>query len=129
MQVKKILIVDDDDVDTYLSKRILSENDFTRDVVTASSVKEAIDYLSLHNTGFPEIIFLDLNMPGQNGLDFLEAYNALPAQQKGSTHIILLMNVVNSNDEITTKARKHPLVFHVIEKPLTGDKLKSIPLK
>ena len=121
------MIIDDDDVDTYLSKRVLSENDFTRDVVTASSVKEAIDYLSVPKNGFPEIIFLDLNMPGQNGLDFLEAFNALPSPQKNLTHIILLMNVVNSSDEITSKATSHPLVYHVIEKPLTGEKLGKIP--
>jgi CheY-like chemotaxis protein len=129
MHLKKIMIVDDDDVDTYLSKRVLSENDFTRDVVTASSVKEAIDYLTVHKTGYPEIIFLDLNMPGQNGLDFLDAFNALPAQQKNSTQIILLMNVVNSNDDITAKATSHPLVYHVIEKPLTAEKLRNIPVK
>ena len=123
------MIVDDDDVDTYLSKRVLSENDFTRDVVTASSVKEAIDYLSVHKTGFPEVIFLDLNMPGQNGLDFLEAFKALPAQLKDSTRIILLMNVVKGNDDLTSKARSHPLVHHVIEKPLTGEKLRDIPIK
>ena len=123
------MIVDDDDVDTYLSKRVLSENDFTRDVVTASSVKEAIDYLSVHKNGFPEIIFLDLNMPGQNGLDFLEAFNSLPETQKNSTRIILLMNVVNSTDNITSKATSHPLVYHIIEKPLTADKLGSIPAK
>ena len=129
MHAKKILIVDDDEVDTYLSKRILSENDFTRDVVTASTVKEAIDYLSVHKTGFPEIIFLDLNMPGQNGLDFLESLNSLPTLQKNSTKIILLMNVVNSNDELTAKAKIHPLVFHIIEKPLTREKLDGIPDK
>ena len=128
MRIKKIMIIDDDDVDTYLSKRVISETDFTREIVTASSVKEAIDYLQVHKSGSPEVIFLDLNMPGQNGLDFLEAFNSLPAQQKTSTKIILLMNVVNSNDEMTKKATSHPLVDHVIEKPLTVDKLVNIPL-
>ena len=129
MRIKKILIIDDDDVDTYLSKRILSENDYTREIVTASSVKEAMDYLNVHKSGFPEVIFLDLNMPGQNGLDFLEAFNAFSAPEKKSTNIVLLMNVVNSSDEITKKATAHPLVNHIIEKPLTGEKLVNIPIK
>jgi len=129
MRTKKIMIIDDDDVDTYLSKRILSDNDFTREIVTASSVKEAMDYLNVHKSGFPDVIFLDLNMPGQNGLDFLEAFNRLSTQEKKSTNIVLLMNVVNSNDEMTKKATAHPLVQHVIEKPLTGEKLGNIPIK
>ena len=122
------MIIDDDDVDTYLSKRIITESDFTRDIVTASSVKEAIDYLNVHTSGLPDVIFLDLNMPGQNGLDFLDAFNSLPLQQKKSTKIVLLMNVVNSSDEMTKKATSHPMVNHVIEKPLTVDKLVNIPL-
>jgi len=128
MHVKKILIIDDDDVDTYLSKRIIFEKDFTREIVTASSVQEAMEYLSVHKSVFPEIIFLDLNMPGQNGLDFLEAFSAFPALAKSSTKIILLMNVVSSNDEVTFKATSHPLVKYVIEKPLTEEKLGNIPL-
>ena len=122
------MIIDDDDVDTYLSKRIISENDFTREIVTASSVKEAMDYLNVHTSRLPEVIFLDLNMPGQNGLDFLQAFNAFSAPEKKSIKIILLMNVVNSSDEITRKATSHPLVNHVIEKPLTDEKLKNIPI-
>lgn len=128
MRIKKIMIIDDDDVDTYLSKRILSENDFTREIVTASSVKEAMDYLNVNKTVLPELIFLDLNMPGQNGLDFLEAFNSFSSPVKKSTNIVLLMNVVNSTDEMTKKATSHPLVNHVIEKPLTVEKLVNIPI-
>ena len=127
MPLKKILVIEDDEVDTYLAKRVLTENFFAREVISASSVKEAMDYLSVNEKDFPEIIFLDLNMPEQNGLNFLESFTALPGQEKNSTRIILLMNVVNSSDEITSKAKSHPLVKHVIEKPLTEDKLRNIP--
>ena len=89
------------------------------------------EFLSTHlinKKEFPEIIFLDLNMPEQNGLDFLDAFSGFTAPEKSSTKVILLMNVVNSSDEVTLKATSHPLVRHVIEKPLTEDKLRNIPI-
>ena len=84
MPINKILIIEDDEVDTYLAKRVLSENFFAREVIAASSVKEGMDYLSGHKNDFPEIIFLDLNMPRKNGytcLDELksnENFNQIP---------------------------------------------------
>jgi len=129
MPLKKVMIIEDDEVDTYLAKRVLSDNFFAREVVAASSVKEGMEYLSDHKKDFPEIIFLDLNMPEQNGLDFLDAFSAFTSPEKNSTKVILLMNVVNSSDEVTLKASSHPLVRQVIEKPLTEDKLRSISIE
>lgn len=129
MPLNRIMIIDDDEVDTYTSKRVVSENSFAREVVTAASVKEAMNYLSGHRSNLPELIFLDLNMPGLNGLDFLESFGTFTPAEKNSARIILLTNVVNSNNEIIKKATSHPLVKHVIEKPLTVAKLQSIPGK
>jgi len=129
MPLKKVMIIEDDEVDTYLTKRVLSDIFFAREVVAASSVKEGMDYLSGNKKELPEIIFLDLNMPEQNGLDFLDAFSGFTAPEKNSTKVILLMNVVNSSDEVTLKATSHPLVRHVIEKPLTEDKLRNIPVE
>jgi CheY-like chemotaxis protein len=129
MPLNRIMIIDDDEVDTYTSKRVINENSFAREIVTATSVKEAMNYLSGNRSKLPEIIFLDLNMPGLNGLDFLESFGTFTPAEKNSTRIILLMNVVNSNNEITRKATTHPLVSHVIEKPLTIAKMQGIPQK
>lgn len=127
MQARKLLIIDDDDVDTYVSKRIIEEQSFAGTVVTASSVKEAMEYLKKTPAAeSPDYIFLDLNMPGQSGLDFLKEFEA---QQKGKSHtpiIVLLMNIVSGEHPEMDLAKAHPLVNHVIEKPLTAAKLKQL---
>lgn len=126
---KKALIVDDDELDIYVSRRIMKSSSFADVVITTTTVKDALDYLA-HNTSegsAPEIIFLDLNMPGQNGLDFLEQYVSLSLKNKNQTATVaLLMNVTNAEDVITRKAKMHPLVKYVFEKPLTGEMLRSI---
>ena len=44
-------------------------------------------------------IFLDVNMPGMNGWEFLEAYNALPANQKGRILVFMLTTSLDPEDE------------------------------
>jgi CheY-like chemotaxis protein len=125
---KKVLIIDDDELDLYVSQRIINSSLFAETVVTATSVKDAMHYLKSNNTAGkrPDFIFLDLNMPEKNGLDFLNEYAEFLNGEKPTCTIALLMNVVNSDDAATSKAKMHPLVQRVIEKPLTVEKLRSI---
>ena len=127
MRFKKVLILDDDEIDLYVSNRVLKSSLFANEVITATSVKDAMDYLRNHASGsFPDFIFLDLNMPGQNGLDFLYEFSELIKEKKISCPVALLMSVMNSPDPVTKKAREHPLVKYVFEKPLTDELLKRI---
>ncbi len=128
MRFKKVLLIDDDDIDLYVSKRILKSYSFSEVIITTNSVKDALEYITnnISNSPPPEIIFLDLNMPGENGLDFLNAFEIISKEHKLSCNIALLINVVDSNDKETAQAKSHPMVKYVFEKPLTEDKLKKI---
>lgn len=59
----KILAVDDEALNLYLLSELLEE---TYDVVTAASAEECLDLLE---TLRPDLILLDVNMPGMNGYD------------------------------------------------------------
>lgn len=128
MRFKKVLIIDDDEFDVYVSKRIIKSSDFTEVLITTATVKDAMDYLANNHTNgtLPEIIFLDLNMPGENGLDFLNRFSVFAEEEKISCIIALLMNVVQTEDPVTKQAKVHPLVNYIFEKPLTVENLKSI---
>ena len=128
MQFKKALIIDDDDLDVYVAKRIIENHAFAGETASAHSVKEAMEYLESHKTKqqSPDIIFLDLNMPGQTGLDFLTKFSVFAKNNKIASTVALLMNVVDSDDVETIAAKSHPLVNYVIEKPLTEGKLAKL---
>jgi CheY-like chemotaxis protein len=78
-----ILLVDDDLDDQLIFKDALGEIAFAYQCVLASNGLEGLKKLE-SETGLPAIIFLDLNMPLMNGLEFLlrirqsELYKNIP---------------------------------------------------
>lgn len=61
---EKIMIVDDEPDIVFLIRDFFALNDY--EVITASSVEEAFEKLDEK----PDLILLDINMPGKNGLEF-----------------------------------------------------------
>ena len=78
-----ILLVEDDLVDVKTVKRALQENRITNPLHVAGHGEEALDYLrhqgkyaDVASSPRPGIIFLDLNMPVMNGIEFLKVIKA-----------------------------------------------------
>lgn len=69
----KILIIDDDDVDRMMIKRALKLSGFNADVFTAIDMESGI---SLATEETFDCIFLDYNLPGDNGFQFLDNYKS-----------------------------------------------------
>ncbi len=64
MNEKKILVVDDEVLITDMLKTALGSTGYT--VLTAGSAEEALEILKRESI---MVMFLDLNLPGMNGLD------------------------------------------------------------
>lgn len=75
-----ILIVEDVPEEVELTTDALDELSFDIDIQSCQDGQEAINYL-LHKTPYensirPDLIFLDLNMPGMDGKEFLSLLRA-----------------------------------------------------
>lgn len=100
-QFKCILLVDDDQIANYLHKNFLSKIVDVSCIETASNGRQALMFLDQYVSGkhcFPEIIFLDINMPVCDGFEFVEAFNKLNYPNKAKVDIVVLSSSANASD-------------------------------
>ena len=127
-----ILLVDDDEATNFLHRRVISREALDVHVQVVHDGQEALDYLTgsdkyyLEEPDFPQpgIIFLDLNMPGMNGWEFLDSYKRLPVEKKKSIALLVLTTSLNPDDE--NRAKNYPDLDGFLRKPLTPEKLHRV---
>jgi len=71
-EILKIILVDDDEDDRTFFAEALQDLDMATQLQEFKNGKDCLDYLAGTSEDFPELIFLDLNMPVMNGFDCLE---------------------------------------------------------
>jgi len=117
-----VMLIDDDEDDNYFHEIVLRKMDIVHHIKIAESGLEALDYLKEKNE-IPDIIFLDINMPGMNGWDFLHEYKKLNLIQK-TTIIIMLTTSISPADK--EKAEKMTEIASFQSKPMTQEMLNEI---
>ncbi len=68
----RVLIVDDSDLMRYTIEQALRTSNLPRVDVVATA-RDGREALGAYREHLPDIVFSDLEMPGMNGLDFIEA--------------------------------------------------------
>src|SRR5882724_10800992 len=90
---KLVVMVDDDDVDCFVTKKIIEDSNFSEKIVVFNSGKEGLEYLRKNENNpeqLPEVIFLDILMPVMDGFGFLDEYDKLSDKIKSKCKIVLL---------------------------------------
>lgn len=122
-----VLLIDDDEPTNFLNEMIISQLDCTESIVAKQSGREALDYLCTAVDGEfpqPDLILLDINMPGMNGWEFLDKYEELDDSQKGKVIIMMLTTSLNPDDEARAHGITHIRSF--MRKPLTKEAFQEI---
>jgi CheY-like chemotaxis protein len=125
--VHNILLIDDSDVDNFISKRLLTQRDISEDITTVYSAQDALNYLDelqKNFQSFPEIILLDLNMPGMDGFEFMELFSSYPFDIIKSVRIFILSS--SSNPKDIHKAKRIRYVKDYFIKPFTPNMVNKI---
>jgi len=124
----KVLIIDDDEIYSFVLARLLRKNAFVEHVACVHSASAGLDYLKNHNhplgEDLPDLIFLDINMPIMNGWDFLEEYKALrPTLHKDMVLYMLSSSVFDAD---ILRSQDYTDVAGYVAKPITNEKFLHI---
>ena len=124
--VKKIMIVDDNEFDCYITSKIINNLDESIDIMEFNSSVTAIQFLEEFQNStekLPDLIFLDIYMPVIDGFGFLEKFNLLSNVIKSHTKICILSTTVD--DLYIQKAKVNASVLYA-SKPITNDFLQEL---
>jgi CheY-like chemotaxis protein len=117
--------VDDNEIDNIISHAIIKKMDIADETVKANNGQEALDYIIQNcNSGLPDflnLIFLDINMPGMDGFQFLEEFNKLEKKEK-----FFVVMLSSSRDRKDLERSLTLNASHYLEKPLTREKIDLI---
>jgi len=122
----RVLMVEDNAVDAYLTREILAESEKTAyEVSTVKDGAEALSFLhrsnSHANAPRPDLVFLDLNLPGMQGLDLLNRIKTDPRLEG----IPVCVLTTSQSEEDVEEAKKLNADCY-LAKPLDLEKFEKI---
>ena len=121
-----VLLIDDDDVVNTLHSIVLRKSGLVENIQSVMSGNEALSVLSAceRDNCWPSVIFVDINMPGMNGWEFIENFKEKFSAYKQKCMICLLSSSLDPRDK--EKASKSDLVDFYFSKPLSIDAVRTI---
>jgi CheY-like chemotaxis protein len=122
-----VMIIDDSEIDVLVSRRLMELTHFASHVTITSTAEEAVDFLKNEVTNSaeaPEMILLDMHLPGMSGFDFIKEFKTLPSFILDKTKLVVLSAFQKQED--IDKLFENKFLAGQLDKPLTQESLKKM---
>lgn len=126
-QLDTILLIDDDPAINFLHKHVIKKEGVAKEIIAHQSAEEALEYLkenAKNGYHYPELIFLDINMPGMDGWEFIEEYEKLDNTLEQSKIVVMLSTSTDPKDQ--KKAEFKQVINQFLNKPLKAADIQYI---
>lgn len=121
--IKRLMLIDDSDVDQMIYARISKKSGLVGSLMQFLDASKALDHLCDPNTERPDLILLDINMPGMDGFEFLDA---AARRIEGMLCPVIVMLTTSLNPRDRERAARFEIVKDFLNKPLTVEHLKML---
>ncbi len=127
---QQVLIIDDDPSSLFLARMTLEEMQIAQEIKPVKSAGEGLSFLRTNcingqgeSENCPDLILLDINMPGMDGFDFLDCLKALGQQDLISRVVVALTSSDAAKDRVRMQTYG---VRHFMVKPLIEEDIRQL---
>ena len=123
-RLRKVVLIDDNETTNFLNERLLNRLGVTDEVEVFVDANEGFRHVwGSANLPRPELVFVDLRMPGIDGIEFLELYRSLSPNVRAHTKLAILTTSMLPSDRARVAA--YPEVDYLV-KPLSREKIERL---
>ncbi|HEY2581548.1 MAG TPA: response regulator [Mucilaginibacter sp.] len=122
----KLVVIDDNPTDHYIMQRLLHNNYNCEQATYTFDGRLILDYLKENkdtDASIPDLIFLDLDMPGITGWEFLDELETINSSSKKNVQVHIMSSSIRSADVFHSK--KYACVSSFMTKPLSRELLNK----
>lgn len=112
-RVNHVLLIDDNEADNFYHQMVIEETHLAEHLSSVSNSRKALEcWQQGCKTGneaqypVPDLIFLDINMPGLNGFDLLDKVREIPDPENRKQKMKIFMLTTSFNPDDFTRARE-----------------------
>lgn len=124
---KRVMLIDDNELDIYITSKIIINTKLAEIVMEYTSAEEALQYLIDNKeepANLPSLIFLDIYMPLMDGFEFIDKFKGLEESVTATCKICVVSSTVSHYDIHKSKIDKGIPLF--TSKPITKSFIESL---
>jgi response regulator of citrate/malate metabolism len=121
----RVIIIDDSEIDLEVEKIIMKGINLAKTIDLRTNGEDVISELSniRRLDEVPELIFLDLIMPGMDGIEFLQSFSELPEFVRQKCNIVVV--TANNDQKTIDMTYTNPSVIDYVVKPLDAENARK----
>jgi len=128
---KNVMLIDDVELDNFINEKLIKTYNFSKNIYVNTSTVSALEFLN-NITGisgefpqiYPEVIFIDINMPIVDGFQFIHSFRQTLEKQTKKPKLVILTSSVAETDREKTANISNEIIF--LNKPLSKEMLDSL---